>query len=110
METKELEPSGQPAVEPAGGGCLSNLGWYAASFVLPLGSLSFYRRASRRTTGSAVLFFVLFMAIVTLVAKTLVEWREERVVAAAVRSAESSDARTALRPCSSASVPLAAAS
>ena len=55
-------------VEPAreGGGCLSDLGFHAASFVLPFASLSFYRRATERRTGSAVLFFILFMGIVAI--------------------------------------------
>ena len=55
-------------VEPSreSGGCLSDLGFHAASFVLPIASLSFYRRAAERRTGSAVLFFILFMGIVTI--------------------------------------------
>lgn len=56
-----------PAAAPAEGGCLNELGWYASGFVLPIASLSFYRRAVRRSTGSAVLFFLLFMAVITLV-------------------------------------------
>jgi hypothetical protein len=56
-----------PAVAPAEGGCLNELGWYASGFVLPIASLSFYRHAVRRSTGSTVLFFLLFMAAVTLV-------------------------------------------
>ena len=50
------------------------------------------------------------LAIVTLVVKTLVEWREERTVAAAIRAAESIDARAALRPSTATSRPFAVAS
>jgi hypothetical protein len=73
MESTPLPPpiptptSYLPSASPAGGGCLNELGWYASGFVLPIASLSFYRRAVRRSTGSAVLFFLLFMAVVTLV-------------------------------------------
>ncbi len=52
--------TGQPA------GCLNELSFHAASFVLPLASLSFYRRVTSRRTGSAALFFILFMAIVSV--------------------------------------------
>lgn len=56
------------AQEPAqnNAGCLSQLGFHAASFVMPFASLSFYRRAVTRRTGSAVLFFILLMSIVSL--------------------------------------------
>lgn len=57
----------QLAAQPAGEGCVSILSWHAASFVLPAASLSFYRRAVSRSVGSAVLFFVLFMGIITLI-------------------------------------------
>ena len=50
------------------------------------------------------------LALVTLVVKTIVEWREERAVAAAIRSAASVDAQAALRPSSAPSRPLAAVS
>ena len=65
---QEISPEtispGEPARE--GGGCLSDMGFHAASFVLPIASLSFYRRAAKRSTGSAVLFFILFMGVVTV--------------------------------------------
>jgi Protein of unknown function (DUF1189) len=66
MQVTNPETTG--LVEPAreSGGCLSDLGFHAASFVLPIASLSFYRRAAERRTGSAVLFFILFMGIVAI--------------------------------------------
>jgi hypothetical protein len=60
-------PQIDTAAVPSNGGCLGELSWIAASFVLPLASSSFYRRAARRSTGSAVLFFMSFWAIITLV-------------------------------------------
>jgi hypothetical protein len=67
MLNNDLETPPPPAAAPSGGGCMTELGWIAASFVLPLASISFYRRVVRRSVGSAVLFFVCFMGIITLV-------------------------------------------
>ncbi len=48
-------------------GCLSELGWFFSGAVLPIGSLSFYRKASRRKVGIAILFFIVFtLALSTL--------------------------------------------
>jgi hypothetical protein len=56
----------QAAAEPAESGFMNELGWNASSFILPAASLSFYRRAAQRSTGNAVLFFVIFMGFITL--------------------------------------------
>lgn len=53
-------------VRTESGGCLGALGFYAAGFVLPAASLSFYRRAVERRPISAVLFFVIFMGTITV--------------------------------------------
>ncbi|HET7144333.1 MAG TPA: DUF1189 family protein [Anaerolineales bacterium] len=48
-EKKEMEP-----------GCLGQLGWFFSGAVLPMGSFSYYRKASQRSVGNAILFFVVF--------------------------------------------------
>jgi hypothetical protein len=45
---------------PARAGCLGEVGWFLSGFVLPLGSFSYYRKASQKSAGQAVLFFLLF--------------------------------------------------
>jgi hypothetical protein len=66
MQETRSEITSPVELKQEGGGCLSDLGFHAASFVLPIASLSFYRRAAERRTGSAVLFFIVFMGLVTL--------------------------------------------
>ena len=41
-------------------GCLGELGWFASGSILPLFSLYFYRKASERKVGLALLFFLAF--------------------------------------------------
>jgi len=46
---------------------LGQLGWFLSGTVLPMGSLSYYRKAAQKRVGSAILFFVVFtVAISTL--------------------------------------------
>jgi len=47
-------------------GCLGEAGWFASGAVLPLGSLSFYRRAGQRSVGGAILFFVAFTLLISM--------------------------------------------
>lgn len=47
-------------------GFLGSVGWFLSGAVLPLGSLSFYRNASRRTVGLAVLFFIVFTVFISV--------------------------------------------
>ena len=47
------------------GGCLAELGWLGAGFVLPCASLTFYRRAARCRVVAAVAFFALFTLLIT---------------------------------------------
>jgi hypothetical protein len=49
-------------------GCLEELGWLGAGFVLPGGSFTFYRHAARRKVGFALLFFLVFTSIITVLA------------------------------------------
>jgi hypothetical protein len=64
----EMKQEVAAAPGTAGAGCLAELGWLASGFVLPLGSLSFYRQASRRRVGTAILFFFIFTMTIALVA------------------------------------------
>ncbi len=50
----------------SGQGFLRELAWLGAGFVLPCGSLTFYRRAARRKVGLAILFFALFAFVVSV--------------------------------------------
>jgi hypothetical protein len=50
---------------PPAGGCLAELGWLGAGFVLPCASLTFYRRAARRRVVGAVAFFALFTLLIS---------------------------------------------
>ncbi len=75
MTTENIVPEIQPEIKPetpseqgkAGSGCLGQLGWFLSGAVLPIASLSFYRKAAQRSVGSAILFFIVF----TLVLSTL---------------------------------------
>lgn len=49
-------------------GCLEELGWLGAGFVLPCGSFTFYRHAVRRKIGFALLFFLVFTSAITVLA------------------------------------------
>lgn len=63
--TPPVTPS-RPAPDQAqSGGCLSELGWLAAGWVLSCFSPTFYYRAARRRVGSAILFFVVFGLAIT---------------------------------------------
>jgi len=53
----ESIPVSEPPPKP---GWLFELGWFFAGAVLPIGSLSFYRRSSYRRVGIAILFFLTF--------------------------------------------------
>ncbi len=61
--SSELIPKASSNDRP---GCLSELGWFAAGAVLPLGSLSFYRKVSKRRVGMAILFFFVFTILITI--------------------------------------------
>lgn len=52
--------------KPRGNGCLSELTWLAAGFVLPIVSPAFYRKSARRPAGMAVLFFLVFQSLIAL--------------------------------------------
>ncbi|MEA3339709.1 MAG: DUF1189 family protein [Chloroflexota bacterium] len=63
-------------------GCLSELGWLGAGFVMPCASLTFYRRAARRKVIWAALFFLFFSLVITslttvAVGKTMFSVRQD---------------------------------
>ncbi len=62
--TASPPPSPAP-VQARPGGCLSELGWLGAGWVLACFSPTFYYRAARRRVGSAILFFVMFGLVIT---------------------------------------------
>lgn len=49
-----------------GRGFLSEFGWFASGAVLPMGSLGYYRAASRRSVGLAILFFSVFTILISI--------------------------------------------
>ncbi len=63
----ELPSEPSAAVQPASApGFLENVAWFFSGAVLPMGSLSFYRNATRRTVGLAVLFFIVFTVFISV--------------------------------------------
>lgn len=65
--SSELVPVEKKDTRP---GCVSEIGWFFSGAVLPIGSLSFYRKASQRNVGIAILFFLVF-TIVTSILSTV---------------------------------------
>jgi hypothetical protein len=55
----------QADAKAGGAGCLGEVGWFFSGAVLPMGSLSFYRKAARKSVGSAILFFVFFTLVIS---------------------------------------------
>jgi len=47
-------------------GCLGQLGWFFSGAVLPMGSLSYYRKAAQKSVGSAILFFIIFTTAISI--------------------------------------------
>lgn len=48
-----------------GSGCLEQIGWFLSGAVLPMGSLTYYRKAGRKSVGSAIAFFLVFTLIIS---------------------------------------------
>jgi hypothetical protein len=47
-------------------GCLGEAGWFFSGAVLPMGSLAFYRRAARKSVAGAILFFIFFTLVISV--------------------------------------------
>lgn len=45
-------------------GCLSEIGWFFSGAILPMGSVSFYLKATQKNVGSAILFFFFFTSMI----------------------------------------------
>jgi hypothetical protein len=58
-------PEAQSNARGSGAGCLGETGWFFSGAVLPMGSLSFYRRAAQKSVGGAILFFIAFTLIIS---------------------------------------------
>lgn len=67
MTTENIVPEVQQVEEKqqAGTGCLGQVAWFLSGAVLPVASLSYYRKAAQKSVGSAILFFVLFTVIIS---------------------------------------------
>jgi hypothetical protein len=67
MTTENIVPEMQIEKKEGkeGGGCLGQLGWFFSGAVLPMGSLSYYRKAARMSVGSAILFFAFFTVVIS---------------------------------------------
>ena len=65
MET-EIQSQQEQVETNTRSGCFGELGWFASGSVLPLASLTFFRKASQRRVGLAILFFFSFTLIITL--------------------------------------------
>jgi hypothetical protein len=57
----------EPQIEKKapGPGCLTEAGWFFSGAVLPMGSITFYRKAAGRSVAGALVFFVLFTLVIT---------------------------------------------
>ncbi len=65
----EISPVPAATVEKrAPAGFLHDVGWFLSGAVLPLGSLSFYRAAVKRSVGLAILFFFTFTILASILA------------------------------------------
>lgn len=62
----EIQSQQELAATKTSSGCFGELGWFASGSVLPLVSLTFFRKASQRRVGLAILFFFLFTLVITL--------------------------------------------
>lgn len=53
-------------------GCFSEIGWFFSGAVLPMASLAFYRKATQKSVGKAVLFFFVFTSVIACLLTTSV--------------------------------------
>jgi hypothetical protein len=59
-------PESQPEKQSNASGCLGQVGWLLSGAVLPLGSFAYYRKAAQKSVGSAILFFVFFTLVISV--------------------------------------------
>lgn len=71
---ESISQIGQPEQSQTkpGSGCLSEIGWFFSGAVLPIGSLTFYRQATQRSVGKAILFFFVFTSVIACLLTTSV--------------------------------------
>lgn len=60
MTIENTTPEIQIEKKEMGTGCLGQLGWFFSGAILPMGSFIYYRKATQKSVGSAILFFVIF--------------------------------------------------
>jgi hypothetical protein len=65
MTTENIVPEVQNEEMAGSTGCLGQVGWFLSGAVLPMASLSYYRKAAQKSVGSAILFFVFFTVILS---------------------------------------------
>lgn len=66
MNEPVISEVSQPVQKTEGAGCLNEAGWFFGGAILPLGSFAYYRKAAKRSVGSAILFFVMFTLIISV--------------------------------------------
>src|SRR4026209_967781 len=59
-------PESQPEKQSNASGCLGQVGWLLSGAVLPLGSFAYYRKAAQKSVGSAILLFVFFTLVISV--------------------------------------------
>jgi len=74
VPTPNSPATASSAAPPQSAGCLSELGWLAAAPVLSCFSLNFYHLASKRRTGSAVMFFFVFTFVIVSLQSCGILW------------------------------------
>jgi hypothetical protein len=62
---ENITPEVQMNTKTNSTGCLGEVGWFFGGAVLPMASLTFYRKAAQKSVGSAVLFFVVFTIFIS---------------------------------------------
>ncbi len=65
MTTENITPDTQLEENKNGTGCLGQVGLFLSGAVLPMGSLSFYQKAVKKSVGNAILFFVFFTLVIS---------------------------------------------
>ncbi len=62
---ENIIPGSQSEKKPNAAGCLGEAGWFFSGAVLPLGSFAYYRKATQKSVGSAILFFTVFTLLIS---------------------------------------------
>jgi hypothetical protein len=57
----------QPEKKTSEAGFMSGLAWFFSGAILPMVSFAYYRKATQKSVGSAILFFIIFMLVISAI-------------------------------------------